>query len=203
MPHVLCFIDLETTGVDPDLDFPIEIGILFSDYKCIHELATIHHKVSTPEMVAYYNNHSHIAKDQWAPEHTSAYKVHNIGFDDWQNSAIDSRTVASSINQICYYLQQKYSTSTFILVSDNIYFDLSFLHKLWRSTYEHWPFHYNGWDTDLLLYNTVGDITGKPHNAMDDVTLLFKQTKKALRDLRSMQRKREQEPVKDVNSPSL
>ena len=118
-----------------------------------------------------------VESEEWKEEHQGAYKVHRIDFRSYKLYATKVEKVRDHILSVSNSYKNK--GKRVIITSDNAYFEYAFMKKLIRgedniTLSNVWPFHYNPWDTDMLLTMTgVGD--PKPaHRAMQDVGKLYK-----------------------------
>ena len=149
--YVLC--DFETTGVDPDTDRPIEVGLLFCDRK----MRVIH---AYESLIGY-------AIDGLDAVSWDALRIHKITPPMLKDARTPAQA-AKDIHDICSQIRGRK-----VLLSDNAQFEHRFMLKLLADDPRPWPFHYCTWDSSLLLEATgVGDPTGVPHRAMGDVGLL-------------------------------
>jgi hypothetical protein len=171
-------IDYETTGVDPDRHFPIEVGIMI----CDHAFSVL----DTYEAMIRWDI-DHDDYHQWLPNEQPAYSVHKIPYAEWDSKAQHPSDVVHAIDDLC---KKHRKVKNIILLSDNIQFEWSFTKKLYsevnkyKSTVDEkpirWPFHYCGWDSSLLLEMTgVGDPIPE-HRAFRDVSLLQQALVRAL-----------------------
>jgi len=151
-------LDYETTGVDPNTDHPIEVGIIVADGH-FRLLETYQAFIEVPDGI-----------DPWAGDALGAFKVHGIFPEEWQSHSQPRAEVGSNILNLARKHTIKERRP--VLVSDNIQFEWAFTKLLIDLTGERWPFHYCGWDSSLMLEATgVGD--PKPaHRALADAGLL-------------------------------
>jgi len=182
---LLCFIDFETTGLDVERDFPIEVALIMTDYKCTKILMNYSSLVFTSALGQYYSQRrKDSTRVTWLPEHMSAYDIHHINLETLQATGICAHNACIQICTEVNKVKLDLGSEKVILISDNIHFDMSFMKQMWKESPVRFPFHYCGWDTNLLLEHTFGDITKRPHNAAADCRMLFNRTKKAMSFLR-------------------
>jgi len=176
---IFCLCDFETTGVDANIDYPIEIGCMFLD-KNFNILTTY-------ESLIKWITLNDLT--EWPTRCKEAYNIHNIDikclhYKDTRDPCFFVN-VASKINSICKEFKCKP-----IILSDCGNFEFNFMKKLFNLTNNYYnfyfsdsenfvnvefPFHYCAWDTNLLLKVTgVGDPKNRPHRAMKDVGLIYK-----------------------------
>lgn len=159
------FIDFETTGIDMDTLYPIEVGIIVTDEN--FNLIESYESLIIPGL--------DFIDDNYEEEALPAFKVHGILPNELkENGRLEIRVVGEIIN-----LAAKHTINGTkpVLISDNIQFEWGCLSKLLDVTKY---FHYCGWDTSLLLEVTgVGD--PKPaHRALKDAGLLHAAVIKAV-----------------------
>lgn len=159
---VFCIIDFETTGLDPVKDYPIEIGCIFTDNEF-----NVLDKYS--EMIRIGYGYMKPFAKTWHPKFTEAAKVHKIDFDEWNEKAKYSKEIIQQLT--VKSTEYKLTGKKVILLSDNIQFDYRFMVKMFqREDIDNIPFHYAGWDINLLC-----ELTGierpkknKKHRALSD-----------------------------------
>lgn len=152
------FIDFETTGLDPGVDFPIEIGIVVTD----EWFNLVETYTSLIDWIAYgYRN---------PEESLPAYRVHGILPKTIFEKGKPSTKVRTQVEKLAGRHRSKQGDLP-VLVSDNLQFEWQFLNKLLDGSVTK-LFHYCGWDTSLLLEAAgVGD--PKPvHRALADAGLI-------------------------------
>lgn len=158
-------IDFETTGLDYQNDFPIEVGFIVVDHK-LNLLDTYQSLIVWPELEMKYK------KDfNWEEKYTPAYNVHKIEPADMIRFG---KKVYSVKNEIIKYAEN-YSINNHkpILISDCANFEFNFLNKI-LPVCDY--FHYAVWDTNLLLENTKTAHDPVPaHRALADCGLLYRQ----------------------------
>ena len=171
-------VDFETTGVSTTRDFPIQIGIIICDEN-LEELGKMSEYIKTPDTVQYYQEVKH-EEGQWSREHHGAFKVHKIRFNKWQEKAMPSNKVVDLILYSCLPESGvNYREDNVYLVSDNIFFDMAFMKRMWAYSEEPWPFHYAGMD-GRILWNWLGlERQGDPkeHDALSDCKYLLRHLK--------------------------
>lgn len=162
----ICFLlcDFETTGVDVSVDYPIELGGLFLDSK-LNILNSVDTLIKLPKDWIKENKNKRRYED--------SFQYHKINIEDLE-LGIDYTQVSLLLSNKLSQLKNQ-GFEKFILMSDNIQFEFSFMKKIYEMAGVHFPFHYCGWDTSLLLELTdIGDPKNVPHRAFADVGLLYK-----------------------------
>jgi oligoribonuclease (3'-5' exoribonuclease) len=165
-----CICDFETTGVDPEADYPIEVGCIWTDSR-FALLETYQELINWPEVKQRMPERDGYV--HWHYEDTPAFKVHGIDpFDVITRGRSPSRA-ALDIAELCKKHRRR--GGKVILLSDNVQFEYRFMLKLFAASENpacKWPFHYCGWDSSLLLEATgVGDPV-PAHRALRDAALL-------------------------------
>lgn len=164
---VLC--DFETTGVDPDNDYPIEVAILCCD--------------SQLRVVGAFESLIHLPA--WHDSYWAAVPIHGITPPMLHARSRQHEDVWREILWCVERCKKILGTKrTPTLLSDNAQFEFRFMLRLMNLAQRtDFPFHYCAWDASLLLEATgVGD--PKPrHRAMADVGLLHGALLEALRRL--------------------
>lgn len=167
----LMFIDYETTGLNPNTDFPIEVGLIITNCY-LDKLYTHSTLIRWEELLGY---------DTWPEDAWDAYKIHKIPYEEYTTYAVSP---VGNIEEAVEVTQRETGARKTVLVSDNIRFEWRFTQKLFAKT--DWPFHYCGWDTSLLLEMIgIGDPQNVAHRAMADVEQLYEHVKVAADILRS------------------
>lgn len=168
-----CICDFETTGVDTEKDYPIEIGCLFTDsnFNVIEEYEAI---ISCPAVTTYLTN-NHSTYDGWGNKFGPAYDIHNISVEEYTLNQKNINVILEDIHNIIEKINTTNKFDRFILLSDNIQFEWAFMKKLYKCSDNYvgqWPFHYCGWDSNLLLDVTkIGDPIAV-HRALPDCKLI-------------------------------
>lgn len=169
--NVYFILDFETTGVDPDNDYPIEVGIVITDgYFFIKKFYTSLIKVRD----------LYLDGNKWKEDYMGAFKVHKIEPSELEQKGKPIDVVAKEI----LTLAQQYTVENRkpILLSDNIQFEYRFMKNLFAEANmsKDFPFHYCGWDSSILLESTgIGD--PKPvHRALQDAMLIYTSVLRAL-----------------------
>lgn len=154
--------DFETTGLSYIYDFPIEIGCLILDEK-FNIMDYVSELIFDPS----WDIINHETK-RWKKEFVDAYKVHKI-------EPTELLQFGKHPKDVCILLNQKIEPGS-LMISDNISFDLNFMKKLYSCTNISYPFHYRGWDTNIILegFSDIGD-PQSTHRALKDCFLLYKQ----------------------------
>jgi len=189
---VLLFLDFETTGVDPEKDYPIEIGCIATDITAQKVFFRYESLIKFDAVQLVDNADSKKEIETWKEEYAEGFKYHKIPAAFWYASAKGSSTVKREIEQAL--LRATEGREHWILVSDNIQFEYRFMQNIYKNVYgdnwqKEWPFHYCGWDTSLLLEASgVGDPRGVPHRALADTELVLEATREAMRILKHNQK---------------
>jgi len=170
---VLFICDFETTGLDTRIDYPIEIGGIFTDSNL--------NILDTYSSFIYWDklNHELIKKQidsrnievEWPEKYTPAFKIHNITATEWLRGSKSSYVVAKQLQSKCYELKQKSGGDRkCIMLSDNSFFEHSFMSKLYNLNGMEFPFHYSTWDCNFIFegYQLEKDCKQKKHRAMPD-----------------------------------
>lgn len=173
---VIC--DFETTGINTDTDYSIEIGIILTDEK-FNVLETYNKLIKDQDMIGKNN----ITNNEycWNQKYIPAYNVHKIELKEIIENGIPPEMIRSDIMDMIH--KYKHNTKDkFILLSDNIQFEFNFMSKLFKESIHGFPFHYCGWDSSLLLevVTDVGDPKNVPHRALPDAFRLYKNLIRAL-----------------------
>ncbi len=170
MKNILCFVDVETTGIK-DNDYPIELAMIFCD----------------PDTFEIYNRYTSLIKwdcviqksnkTEWHEDYQSAYKIHNIPFDYWLNNSYSTVCIVHEIKFICSELISRFGECKFIIVSDNPYFDLNMIKRIYDNVNQVHPFHYNPRSVSILfdLFNV--EFKNFKHRAEIDVIDIFTKSK--------------------------
>jgi len=163
--HLFCICDFETTGTDPDTDYPIELGCIFTNQN--FDIVGLY-----SDLIFNENMRMMVNWDQLGERAEEAYKIHKIPFTTVQHLGIDYRTVAERVDNLVRDLKLIYQVNKVIILSDNAQFEYRFMKKLFGKT--KFPFHYSAWDSSLYLsVSGVGD--PKPvHRALPDAFALYK-----------------------------
>jgi DNA polymerase III alpha subunit (gram-positive type) len=170
---IFCITDFETTGVDPEKDFPIEVGCIFTDqdFNIIDSLDIL--------LKPYENNLWFTLDAGWKEEYIPAYNIHKITPPEILNRGISFSDAAIQIIKKVSDIKNKIGDANLkpILLSDNAYFEMAFMKKLFKlgNFEDKFPFHYCAYDTNLSLCVFSNIVDPKcVHRAMNDVALLYK-----------------------------
>lgn len=160
------FCDFETTGVDPSIDYPIEVGIVVVNHR-------LEEKFRYAEMIAWQPLLEAIerAGGDWPELRLEAFKFHKIPASNYVAQARRPELVVGAFMEFMQHHGGLSTPKKPILISDNIWFEVSFMKQLFAASGINYPFHYCGWDTSLLLEMTgVGDVPSnlKAHRALQD-----------------------------------
>jgi len=184
--NILFICDVETTGLDPDKDYPIELGGIFVDRE-LNGICTFNTLILPPEKVFAYIYREGFGHDDeiitWKEEYVPAFKVHGITPQELKEyGASPEETVNKLLNVIDHVLRavgsQKNSTRI-IITSDNAQFEFRFIKRLFRIAGKEsdFPFHYAAWDVNLclqLLKPEIGDAI-PVHRALPDALRIYRQ----------------------------
>jgi len=174
-------IDFETTGLNPETDYPIEIGLLVLNRK-LKILDTFECLIEWGELIQEHEN-----LNNWKENYQGAFKVHNISIQEYKENT--SKLFWSTVVQALNGLAHKYKIDNFykpVFVSDNSIFEFQFLKKMYSAfglnIFDY--FHFSVYDTSLLLHNceTARDPISV-HRAMGDVKMLYDELRKAYKEL--------------------
>lgn len=161
-----CICDFETTGVDPEKDFPIEIGCIFTDSNFIVK-NTMQSLIRFPEVVDKITDGDYV---RWPAEWTPAFDVHKI--DAYKiRGGFTPESIAADLIEIVNEIKVD-KTSKCIILSDNAQFEYRFMEKIFKHTGKKFPFHYCAWDTSLLLEASGVKDPIPVHRAFADASLL-------------------------------
>jgi len=164
-----CICDFETTGVDTDKDYPIEIGCIFTD-RTFSTLGIYQDLISWPDLMVSGDS----IDPDWNEHDQQAANIHKISYETYINGAVPLSTVVGNVKDIVDKILNKFYKRV-ILISDNIQFEYRFMSILFKEANIEWPFHYCGWDSSLLLELTnIGDPV-PDHRALRDCALLQRQ----------------------------
>lgn len=200
--NVYCFIDFETTGVPAEDHWPIQIGMVFTgpDLQVITEF-----EMFVPWLEVYQRiKRQWIGSGQWPEEWADAERFHHITVQEYLDGChacanMDNRgqipphkvvveRIAKHIECVANHLSRKQEDLRYILISDNIQFEWQLLRAIYDGgrrydadselvgwPEDHWPFHYCGWDTSVLLeWLGDGDPENPEHRALSDARGLHK-----------------------------
>lgn len=166
-----CICDFETTGVDTEKDFPIEVGCIFTDSRFVL-LRTFQSIICTQQVVDRIvgDKSKKIVLIEWPDEWRPAYKVHRIPAEyiGLRGEHVDD--IATGLTKITSDLRLRLGINRIILLSDNAQFEYRFMRRLFEG--KKWPFHYCAWDSSILL---EGSGVGDPipvHRALPDAAIL-------------------------------
>lgn len=165
--YLLC--DFETTGVDIEKDYPIELGGIFLDT----ELNTFDYISS----LIYDKSWDLFNSNQWKKEYEQSYKIHKITVEELRNNGISPISLIENL----HFIKNKHSIEKLIIISDNSQFEYSFMKKLYElaNAKNIFPFHYCAWDTSLLFELLNIQETQPIHRALPDVLRVYKDLCKA------------------------
>jgi len=176
----LFLCDFETTGVDPDVHYPIELGGLLID-NCLNIIDVYHALIKVPKDAwdLFYREHDHkytVVKSDWIEPHDSAYSIHGITVQELMQFGKEPIDVCS---ELLSFLNRYRKYGRVIITSDNAQFEFNFMKKLFKmaNMLDQWPFHYSAWDTNLdlcLFAPDIGDAI-PVHRALPDAFRLYRQ----------------------------
>jgi DNA polymerase III alpha subunit (gram-positive type) len=163
---IFCICDFETTGVDCNLDYPIEVGVVFTDSNFIL-------KDTVDELIMWDELHKECSelnseKLIWPSKYLDGYKyAHKIEAEEWLQNSKSVNYVAEKIYNICEKLRTK-DCRLPIIVSDNAMFEYNFMKKLFDNSDFDFPFHYTAWGTNLLVESSKTSEYKPIHRAFPD-----------------------------------
>lgn len=166
------FCDFETTGVDYDKDYPIEIGGLFLDsnfkpFYMIDEIISWRDLTIQEEMV------DGDKFNVWKPEYEFASTIHHISADEYERKGMPAYEVCQELigfAEIMTDIPLKKDESDIIIISDCPNFEYRFLQLLFKKCNYPFPFHYCAWSTSLLDHIKGRKYRVSPHRAYPDTT---------------------------------
>lgn len=173
-------VDFETTGLNPETDYPIEIGALFLD-KDFVIIDTYNTLIKYDKEVNNRMNRGGRGIE-WIDEFEGAYKIHGITVSEWLANSSHVELVAEQL-QKHVKLDMGPDIQYPILMSDNIIFEAAFMKRLLNIAYPNGGitlFHYHGYDTSMLLHLLGMKKVPSEHRAMRDVSLLYVTLLKAI-----------------------
>jgi len=172
---IFCITDFETTGINPSKDYPIEVGCIFTD-KFFNVVDTYHSLIKYPFSKLFTKTDDDEFK--WKEEYQAAYNVHKIEPSEVLDSGLVAYDVLNDINRIVSKLKQAHDNARVIILSDNAYFEMAYMKRLYNlaNRDNEFPFHYSAWDTNLslCLASDVGDPV-PVHRAYQDAFRLYRQ----------------------------
>lgn len=179
---ILFICDFETTGLDPDKDYPIELGGIFTD-KDLNGIDIFHKLILLPddtfELLVKQENGTFV----WKEEAMGAYRVHGIAPEELKRSGLPPETcVEKLLEKIDYILSisgKKLKDTAVIITSDNAQFEYRFMKKLFKmaSMESKFPFYHSAWDTNLCLQffaPEIGDAI-PVHRSLQDALRIYRQ----------------------------
>jgi oligoribonuclease (3'-5' exoribonuclease) len=172
---IFCITDFETTGLDPSRDYPIEIACVFTDIH-FNVMNVYHSLIRYPFSELFIKT----GEDEvvWRKEYQDAYNVHRIKPIEVLELGSPAHHVVSEMNRVINNLKQMYSDARAIIISDNAYFEMAYMKRLYNLANKdnEFPFHYSAWDINLLLglISDIGDSV-PVHRAYQDAFRLYKQ----------------------------
>lgn len=178
---LLCICDFETTGVDTENDWPIEVGmVLCREEDGLRPVAEFSSLIAVMPVVFAIER----AGGRWPDPWLRAFEFHAIlaqeVYGQAQKNAYSLRgdQIAPHLKDDPYRIVREISDflkahsrggEKIILVSDNAAFEMRFMRRLFQLAETDWPFHYCAWDTSLLLeWTGVGDPADVEHRALSD-----------------------------------
>jgi len=181
---LLCFCDFETTGVDHERDFPIEIACVWVNHQ-LEEVARLEGYIRPRGLVFDHmpGFFTQLPTARWLPEHKEGHRFHKIDAATIQCYGRPASAVVKGIMEHnVRALGAAPLAERIVLLSDCAVFEHAFMRKLFDEARVPWPFHYNVWETSLLLEMTgVGDPPTEEmeHRAMADVEGLLDHVRRA------------------------
>ena len=167
MNECLFICDFETTGVDPEIDYPIEIGGIFVNKKTFL-VDDVYTSLIKPTDKRF------ICGNKWSGHALEAYKIHKISVHMLEQYGKDIKTVAKELRSKIAELKENYNYDRFIILSDNAQFEYRFMQKIFTIANEEFPFHYCSWDSSfsLCLASDIGD-PEPVHRALPDALRVY------------------------------
>lgn len=157
--YAIC--DFETTGLDVEVDYPIEVGLILT----APDLSA----VAIVDELILWDEAMNRASLQDIP-----YRVHGITPQEILDKGERYTDVAATIELAVNSTKRKHKLDRIILFSDNAQFEDKFMRKLLCAGAVPWPFHYCTWDSSAFLVAAgVGDPIPE-HRAFRDAALLHK-----------------------------
>lgn len=173
--NLFCFIDFETTGIDPENCYPIQIGVIFTDNQL--------NQISEFDcFIEYWKNALFEKKEGgwvWQKEFQAAYEVHKIKPETIIKEGLSQNEAVRKLNHKITQLLGKVGEDRAVIVSDNAQFEYRICERLWKTNMgNHWPFHYSPWSVNFLYeWFNPGKPPEKPHDALEDARIMYKQVK--------------------------
>lgn len=170
-----CICDFETTGVDTENDYPIEVGCIYTD--CLFSTIGMYQDLirwdGLIELIT--------AENGWPDFAQRAFEIHGIKSDTYIRECKPADKVAKEIFNTNEELLKTHKK--IILLSDNSYFETRFMKRLFETAGLKWNFHYCTWDSSLLLEcSSIGDPVPE-HRALRDSSLLQRNIIRALQHI--------------------
>jgi len=168
--------DFETTGVDTDKDYPIEVGGVFTDnnFNIIELYSSMVHWQHVVDKL-------NIKVNTWPEPWDVGFHYHQITPKQYTHLAKSKNDIFQNLWALRDAIINITGADKVILLSDNIQFEYNFMKRIFNEVSNDWPFHYCGWDTSLLLEATgVGDPKDPPHRALPDSLQLLDSIREAM-----------------------
>lgn len=169
---ILCLCDFETTGLNEEKNFPIEIGFIITDHN-FNKLTEYSSLIKWPDSDLYEFIDTNKNKKYFKRGHIFAKNVHNIDYSEIEEKGKYPTQVLADMLNIFKKFKPKYGKV--ILASDNIVFEWKYMKVLLGADIKiEEIFHYAPWDTSMYLeFTKVGDPKNIPHRALEDVKVLY------------------------------
>ena len=124
------FVDIETSGLDPFIHVPIDIGLVVVDLATGRELSS-------------YETLLSVTEEEWQAKDPSSSEIHGISFEQLVGEGISRTSAAKAIEGLLTSLQITNETAFFIC--QNPSFDRPFFAKIipqYRQEALRWPYHW-------------------------------------------------------------
>ena len=166
-----CICDFETTGIDTETDYPIEVGCIYTD--CLFSTIGMYQ-----DFIGWPALEANIENNTWPDFAQRAFQVHGIKAENYMKENKNFKVVAKEIYDTNAALLENHKKV--ILLSDNAQFETAFMKRLFKEAGLDWNFHFCTWDSSLLLEATpIGDPV-PDHRALRDCALLQRNIIRAL-----------------------
>ncbi len=166
-------VDFETTGLDPFRDYPIEVGIIYTDLNL--NILNVYNSLILAD--ALKEEVSEL--EEWPDQYAKAYEVHGITLKELKAKG---RRGFEVLVDLCGISEEIYGEDKPYFVADCLNFDWSFLMRLWRlqgmifDATHNFPFHYCGRDINLLFdLGLIEEVIKPKHRALADAITVYAQ----------------------------
>ena len=175
----IVFMDYETTGIDTSSGTkvrPIQIGCIYTD-RWLNKLFSYKTLIKWPEFMMW--------KD-WPKETKGAYKVHGIPLKDVVTKGLYAHEVAFDLINVDKSIRKNIKKGSYkpVIISDAPNFEMFWTEMIYGSRdNSYFPFHYNAWSVNPMFKLLDIKMDKKPHDALDDATILWEGMKKVYEKL--------------------